>query len=423
MKKIYSLVFVLAVLCVGFYMLSQKKTEIPSSVINTPTTTLETVGTITMLSDGLYPQKIQSGEWAVYQKVTNFDEGNRSDLIVAHPDGTEKHILAKNLLADFLFIPERSQVVILDHRNKKIDTISLVTGEQRTVFDFEKFGVVQVGEGTSGYSPITLSPDKTKIVFSAGNDYTQSSRVFIVDLVDETKQPREIYKETNPRYSVKINGWDSMGKIYGYLTEASDGGGGGHLVITETGAKTTTPLGGKEFNGFYMLSPDGKYFINSQENPNGPLFRGMVDHRAYGVVKIIAAETGEEITIESNNRIDVSLMQWTSDSKYAMYKVFSYPEWSGKLSDTNVGKSVNSYAVYALGTKEKKTLNSMDEVKKWLVAHDPAVSHVVDFATDTSADHPDDKNLYIDGIRVDSVEKIDWYSGSPVFNVLGFIKL
>lgn len=362
-------------------------------------------------------------EKIVYTKHLGYTDKGESEwsqygLIVSDIDGSNKEVLVNDVAADFLFIPERAEVVIIDHIGQKIEKLSLKTKERQTIFDSKSFGVEFIDDGIPGESMAILSPDKTQLVFLAGNQRFKHSKVILLNLIDHTIPARIIY---SPGYSIVLSYWDNTDRIYGYAYRGTCSNFSPQFAITSSG-KVSQPLFSiQELRGQNLLSPDRNYLSSLQENPQGPLEQGMCETHAYGILKLYSVKDDTTLTIESNPLKNFSA-KWTSDSKYLIYKVYSYSQWSGNPTDTYIGDvQTEGFVVYNLSTKAKTILKSRIELDGWLKNNDPGASHIIKFSNTTNIERPEDKNLYIDGKIIDSVE-ILWSAGPAVFDVLGFIK-
>ncbi len=397
-----------AVICVGilgigiFYAVNKPAAVTPGTIVEMPSVGAEKV---------------------VYSKVLGHTDRGwlRSRLLIAAVDGSGKEVLIEDIAADFLFVPERDEVVVLDHGEQKIEILSLRTREWRTVFDAKKFGTEFIGDGLPGTSMALLSADKTQLVFPAGNQYAEHSKVVLLNLVDHSVPAKIIY---SPGHSVVLRYWDAADRIYGY-PDAHKGictPPTPQFSIRSSGQKAKTAFDLEEFfNGENLPSPNRNYFISSRENPQGPLFLGMCDFRAQGVLKLYSVQDDAVSILASDPSKNFLAKQWTADSRHFVYEVSSYPQWSGNPADTAVGSErTEGFVVYNVASGTNLVLRTQTELNAWLKNNDSGAQHTVKFSETTATEYPEDKNLYIDGVLVDSVEKLPWGGGPAVFTVLGF---
>lgn len=362
--------------------------------------------------------EVEIKEKVIYQKIVETKKGeNYSNLMIANIDGSEKQILVGDILADFLLVPERNEVIIIDNGNKEIKKLMLKTQERIKIFDFQEYGIKFINKAL-------LFSDKNKLIFSGGVDIFDQPKIMIINLVDSDIQPKIIY---DPGYSISLEYWDSVDRIYGYKAVYTDTCKHSYpFLINSNGESLKTTFSIQEFFNFgdvVSLSPNGKYFARVSEHPEGHLTLGMCAGHLLGILRIHFVKNDSILTIELDKSKTFSIRNWTEDSKYLIYKVFSYRTWRASNSSViNDKEEVNLEEIiaYNLDTKEKIKFKSDIEVDNWLKKIYPTF-HIVKFSENTYSERPEDKSLYIDGRVVDFVDKLPWGGGPAIFDVLGFI--
>lgn len=365
----------------------------------------------------------------IYQKTTNGNWG--SDLIISNIDSSDRQILVENTTADYFLIPQTKEVIMINYSDEsdKIEKISLESMQRQVIFDSADFGAQNIGNGSSSSSGSVLSFDKKQIVFPIGNSVSDHSKIVLLDFSSKKPEAKIIH---NFDYAVLLNYWDSSDKIYGREEiHAGVCSQGSLSVIKPNGEKTDSYFYSEEylsdqdtpsFPNRFSVSPNGNYFASAQDHQEGPVFIGMCTSRGRGLLKLYSTKGKLISTLRSDSKREFSIERWTPDSQYLIYEEFSWPEWSGVLSDFEIGqKQPEGFVAYNVLTSEKLTLKSSSDLSNWLKENYSLP--IVKFAKYTSEERPDDRHLYVDDKMIDTIKELPWGYGPAIYKILGFIEL